>query len=136
MDEHTAASSHLQAGRNADVSATGNIVMRSGENRTESSGSNKSRGGSVGVGLTAGRDARFSSGQDLILDGAQASGRSVTADVGRNLWISNRQDSDRYDMKQTGSSAGISGTWGAGVSASRDKMNSNFIFPEIYLSFN
>ncbi|EMH4162608.1 DUF799 family lipoprotein [Pluralibacter gergoviae] len=99
------------------MSATGNIVMRSGENRTESSGSNKSRGGSEGVGLTAGqagagltvsasgnqskgrengssltntettiaagRDARFSSGQDLILDGAQASGRSVTADVGR-----------------------------------------------------
>ena len=112
---------------------------QAGAGLTVSASGNQSKGRENGSSLTntettiaAGRDARFSSGQDLILDGAQASGRSVTADVGRNLWISSRQDSDRYDMKQTGSSAGISGTWGAGagvsgsVSASRDKMNSNF----------
>ncbi|KMK11324.1 hemagglutination protein, partial [Pluralibacter gergoviae] len=51
---------------------------------------------------------------------------------GRNLTITSEQDSDRYDMKQTGSSAGASVTWGVGfsgsasVSASRDRMNSNF----------
>ncbi|CAM4398612.1 VENN motif pre-toxin domain-containing protein [Pluralibacter gergoviae] len=66
------------------------------------------------------------------MSGSQSVPEDKGRSQGRNLTITSEQDSDRYDMKQTGSSAGASVTWGAGfsgsasVSASRDRMNSNF----------
>jgi len=66
------------------------------------------------------------------VSGSQSVPEDKGRSQGRNLTITSEQDSDRYDMKQTGSSAGASVTWGAGfsgsasVSASRDRMNSNF----------
>ncbi len=106
---------------------------------TVSASVNQSQGREKGNGLThtettvdAGRLVSISSGRDTLLQGAQVSGESIKADVGRNLTMKSEQDSDRYDMKQSGSSAGASVTWGAGasgsasVSASRDKMHSNF----------
>ncbi|NUU64729.1 hemagglutinin repeat-containing protein [Enterobacteriaceae bacterium BIT-l23] len=106
---------------------------------TVSASVNQSRGSEKGNGLThtettvdAGRQVNISSGRDTLLQGAQVSGESIKAEVGRNLTMRSEQDSDRYDMKQSSSSAGASVTWGAGasgsasVSASRDKMHSNF----------
>jgi filamentous hemagglutinin len=106
---------------------------------TVSASVNQSQGREKGNGLThtettveAGRQVSLSSGRDTLLQGAQVSGESIKADVGRNLTMRSEQDSDRYDMKQSSSSAGASVTWGAGasgsasVSASRDKMHSNF----------
>ncbi|QCT22664.1 hypothetical protein FEM41_11495 [Jejubacter calystegiae] len=158
--------SQLTAGRDMALAANRDISLSSGQNSEQLSGSNKSSGGSVGVGIAvgsgsagftvsasvnqsrgsekgnglthtettvdAGRQVSLSSGRDTLLQGAQVSGESIKAEVGRNLTMRSEQDSDRYDMKQSSSSAGASVTWGAGasgsasVSASRDKMHSNF----------
>nr|WP_241174543.1 hemagglutinin repeat-containing protein [Serratia marcescens] len=73
----------------------------------------------------------MTSGRDTRLTGAQASGEKVTVDVGHNLTLQSEQDSDRYDAKQQNASAGGSFTFGsmtgsANVSASKDKLHSNF----------
>ncbi len=51
--------------------------------------------------------------------------------MGHNLTLQSEQDSDRYDAKQQNASAGGSFTFGsmtgsANVSASKDKLHSNF----------
>ncbi|AOF00686.1 hypothetical protein SMQE08_19270 [Serratia marcescens] len=51
--------------------------------------------------------------------------------MGRDLTLQSEQDSDRYDAKQQNASAGGSFTFGsmtgsANVSASKDKLHSNF----------
>ncbi|WP_460523454.1 VENN motif pre-toxin domain-containing protein, partial [Erwinia aphidicola] len=73
----------------------------------------------------------LTSGRDTTLKGAQASGEKITVDAGRNLTLESERDSDRYNAKQQNASAGGSFTLGsmtgsASVSASRDRLNSNF----------
>ncbi|HII3112773.1 TPA: VENN motif pre-toxin domain-containing protein, partial [Morganella morganii] len=73
----------------------------------------------------------LNSRRDTALDGAQVSGDKVTVSTGRDLTLRSQQDSDRYDSRQTGTSAGISvpvyGTGGGGnLSHSRDKMHSTY----------
>nr|WP_265385183.1 hemagglutinin repeat-containing protein [Enterobacter kobei] len=58
-------------------------------------------------------------------------GKTVVADIGRNLAITSEQDTDRYDSKQQNASAGGSFTFGtmsgsASVNYSRDIMNSDY----------
>lgn len=103
-----------------------------------SAGVNAGKGHESGNGLThtettldAGSNLNLTSGRDATLTGAQASGEKVTVDVGRNLTLQSEQDSDRYDAKQQNASAGGSFTFGsmtgsANVSASKDKLHSNF----------
>ncbi|BEO60055.1 hypothetical protein SMQE30_04780 [Serratia marcescens] len=103
-----------------------------------SAGANAGKGHESGNGLThtettldAGSHLSLTSGRDTTLTGAQASGEKVTVDVGRNLTLQSEQDSDRYDAKQQNVSAGGSFTFGsmtgsANVSASKDKLHSNF----------
>ncbi|CAI0889464.1 hemagglutinin repeat-containing protein [Serratia entomophila] len=103
-----------------------------------SAGVNAGKGHEKGNGLShtettldAGSNLNLTSGRDTRLTGAQASGEKVTVDVGRNLTLESRQDSDRYDAKQQSASAGGSFTFGlmtgsANVSASKDKLHSNF----------
>ncbi|HEI9902193.1 TPA: hemagglutinin repeat-containing protein [Serratia marcescens] len=103
-----------------------------------SAGVNAGKGHENGNGLThaettldAGSNLKVTSGRDTRLTGAQASGEKVTVDVGRNLALESEQDSDRYDAKQQNASAGGSFTFGsmtgsANVSASKDKLHSNF----------
>ncbi|WP_432525138.1 hemagglutinin repeat-containing protein [Serratia sp. BFP-2025] len=103
-----------------------------------SAGVNAGKGHESGNGLThtettldAGSHLSLTSGRDTKLKGAQASGEKVTVDVGRNLTLQSEQDSDRYDAKQQNASAGGSFTFGsmtgsANVSASKDKLHSNF----------
>ena len=81
--------------------------------------------------LDIGSNLKVTSGRDTRLTGAQASGEKVTVDVGRDLTLQSQQDSDRYDAKQQNASAGGSFTFGsmtgsANVSASKDKLHSNF----------
>ena len=81
--------------------------------------------------LDTGSNLKVTSGRDTRLTGAQASGEKVTVDVGRDLTLQSQQDSDRYDAKQQNASAGGSFTFGsmtgsANVSASKDKLHSNF----------
>lgn len=105
---------------------------------TVSAGVNAGKGHENGNGLThtettldAGSHLSLTSGRDTTLKGAQASGEKVTVDVGRDLTLQSEQDSDRYDAKQQNVSAGGSFTFGsmtgsANVSASQDKLKSNF----------
>jgi filamentous hemagglutinin len=53
------------------------------------------------------------SGRDTILNGAQVSGDRITADTGRDLWLSSHQDSNDYKSKQTSVAAGGSFTFGS-----------------------
>ncbi|WP_259461796.1 hemagglutinin repeat-containing protein, partial [Enterobacter sp. R1(2018)] len=99
---------------------------------------NGSKGSEKGNGTTwtettldAGRNVAITSGCDTTLSGAQVNGEKVTANVGNNLTLSSLQDSDRYDSKQSSVAAGGSFTLGGGggsayVSASKDKIKSNY----------
>ncbi|MCS3610021.1 hypothetical protein M2386_005034 [Erwinia rhapontici] len=99
---------------------------------------NAGKGHEKGKGLThsettldAGSVVSLNSGRDTTLKGAQVSGETVTADVGRNLTLASQQDSDSYDAKQQNVSAGGSFTFGSmtgsvNINANRDKMNSDF----------
>ncbi|HHR1325213.1 TPA: hemagglutinin repeat-containing protein, partial [Serratia marcescens] len=103
-----------------------------------SAGVNAGKGHENGNGLThaettldAGSHLNLTSGRDTRLTGAQASGEKVTVDVGRDLRLESEQDSERYDARQQNASAGGSFTFGsmtgsANVSASKDKLHSNF----------
>ena len=99
---------------------------------------NKGKGNEKGNGTThtettvnAGNQVNITSGRDTNLIGAQVTGESVKADVGRNLLLESQQDSDRYDSKQQNASAGGSFTFGSmtgsgSISLSKDKMHSNY----------
>ncbi|VEI20617.1 Filamentous hemagglutinin [Serratia plymuthica] len=99
---------------------------------------NKGRGSESGNGTThsettvnAGHQVSITSGRDTTLKGAQVTGETVKADVGRNLTLTSEQDSDRYDAKQQSASAGGSFTFGSmtgsgSVNVSQDKLHSNF----------
>ncbi|MDR7345617.1 filamentous hemagglutinin [Pantoea alhagi] len=97
---------------------------------------NNARGKENGNGTThtettvdAGNHLSIVSGRDTTLTGAQVSGKSVTADVGRNLLLASEQDTDKYDSRQQSASAGGSISMGGGsgsLSLSRDKMHSDY----------
>ena len=81
--------------------------------------------------VNADNNLTINSGRDANLIGAQVSGESVTADIGRDLTIRSEQDSDSYHSKQQNVSAGGSFNFGsmsgsASINASRDKMDSNY----------
>jgi len=81
--------------------------------------------------VNAGETLSIVSGRDATLAGAQASGKTVVADIGRNLTLVSEQDTDSYDSKQQNASAGGSFTFGsmsgsASVNYSRDKMTSDY----------
>lgn len=99
---------------------------------------NRGKGNESGNGTThsettvdAGRQVNLLTGRDATLTGAQVSGETVKADIGRNLTLTSEQDSNRYDSKQQNASAGGSFSIGsmtgsASVNVSRDKMHSNY----------
>ena len=99
---------------------------------------NRGKGNESGTGTThsettvdAGRQVNILTGRDATLTGAQVSGETVRADIGRNLTLTSEQDSDRYDSKQQNASAGGSFSIGsmtgsASANLSRDKMHSNY----------
>ena len=81
--------------------------------------------------LNAGNGLVIASGRDTTLSGAQASGEHIVADVGRNLTLQSQQDTDSYNSTQKGISAGGNFSLGTmtgsgGISASRDKMDSDY----------
>ncbi|MEX6205520.1 hemagglutinin repeat-containing protein [Proteus mirabilis] len=98
---------------------------------------NQGKGHEKGNGLThtettldAGNKLTLNSGQDTTLKGAQVSGEQVTVNVGRDLTLQSERDSDRYDAKQQEVSVGggytIGGTPNINISASKDKIHSNY----------
>ncbi|TQI82469.1 filamentous hemagglutinin [Serratia fonticola] len=125
----TGSNSSSGFGVGVDVSTTGIMA---------SANANKSKGSESGNGtqwaettVDSGKNLSITSGRDTTLSGAQVSGESVTANIGRDLTLSSQQDSDRYDARQSSVSGGISvpvgpGVGGAQLSASRDKLHSNY----------
>ncbi|MFJ5855588.1 hemagglutinin repeat-containing protein [Enterobacter cancerogenus] len=105
---------------------------------TASASVNGGKGKESGNGTThtettvkAGETLSIVSGRDATLAGAQVSGNTVVADIGRNLTLTSEQDTDRYDSTQQNASAGGSFTFGsmsgsASVNYSRDKMSSDY----------
>jgi len=103
-----------------------------------SANANSSKGHEKGNGVwqnettvDAGNQLTINSGRDTTLAGAQVSGETVVADIGRNLTITSLQASDHYDSRQHSVSGGLGYTFGAGgfsgsISASRDKMSSDY----------
>ncbi|OWF75668.1 hypothetical protein B4900_20570, partial [Yersinia rohdei] len=99
---------------------------------------NKGKGSESGNGVShtettvnAGNQLNITSGRDTVLQGAQVSGETVKAEVGRDLLLQSQQDSDRYGSKQQDASVGGSFNFGsmtgsASINASRDKMHRNF----------
>ncbi|WP_405471077.1 hemagglutinin repeat-containing protein (plasmid) [Morganella morganii] len=155
----------LKAGRHTTLDAQQDIILQGGAETQNTTGSNKSSGGNIGVSigiggkdngiqifanmntargkekgdgtqyaettLDSGGNITLNSRRDTALDGAQVSGDKVTVSAGRDLTLKSQQDSDRYDSRQTSTSAGISvpvyGTGGGGnLSHSRDKMHSTY----------
>ncbi|WP_428980705.1 hemagglutinin repeat-containing protein, partial [Erwinia billingiae] len=81
--------------------------------------------------VTAGNRVTLVSGRDTTLTGAQVSGESIKADVGRNLTLTSEQDSATYDAQQKNTSAGASFNFGsmsgsASINMSKDKMHSDY----------
>ncbi|WP_445990287.1 hemagglutinin repeat-containing protein [Chromobacterium haemolyticum] len=139
----------LQAGRNEDSQSGGNkssgwnagfsIGVGQGAGISIFANANKGKGKEEGQGsrwnetvLSAGDTLNLQSGRDASLTGASASGKTVVADIGRNLTLQSLQDQDRYHSEQSNASAGASFTFGsmngsASVSISRQKANSDFV---------
>lgn len=155
----------LKAGRHTTLDAQQDIILQGSAETQNTTGSNKSSGGNIGVSigiggkdngiqvfanmntargkekgdgmqyaettLDSGGSITLNSRRDTALDGAQVSGDKVTVSTGRDLTLRSQQDSDRYDSRQTSTSAGISvpvyGIGGGGnLSHSRDKMHSTY----------
>ncbi|WP_376783172.1 hemagglutinin repeat-containing protein, partial [Atlantibacter hermannii] len=152
--------SQLKAGGDMTLDAARDILLTGEANTQKTSGSNSSSGGGIGAGIGAGISVfanvntasghekgngttwsettldsggtlSLISGRDTVINGAQASGNTVAADVGRDLWIASQQDSNDYQSKQTSMAAGGSFTFGTMtgsgyISASQDKMQSDY----------
>ncbi|WDZ96563.1 hemagglutinin repeat-containing protein [Herbaspirillum sp. WKF16] len=63
------------------------------------------------------QSVRVTSGGDTSIRGAIVSGRRIDTEVGRNLIIESKQDTETYRGKQNSTSAGASFIYGAGGSA-------------------
>ncbi|SUX53814.1 Filamentous hemagglutinin [Chromobacterium vaccinii] len=140
----------LQAGHHQDSQSGGNNssgwnagvsigVGNDGAGISVFANANKGKGKEEGNGsrwnetvLSAGDTLNLQSGRDASLIGAQASGKTVVADIGRNLTLQSQQDRDYYHSQQSNLSAGASFTFGsmsgsASLSGSRQKADSDFV---------
>ncbi|WP_422879954.1 hemagglutinin repeat-containing protein [Pectobacterium zantedeschiae] len=140
---------HLLSARNSEAlsgknsSSGGNIGISLGLSNGSAGLSifanvNAAKGRETGTGnswsettVDAGNHVTLKSDRDTRLIGAQVNGERIDVDAGRNLLLQSQQDSERYDSKQTSVAAGGSFTWGSMtgsgyLSASKDKMHSNY----------
>ncbi|WP_374448460.1 hemagglutinin repeat-containing protein [Providencia sp.] len=156
----TVQGSQLDADKNVTLTAKNDINLSSATNTQKVDGKNESKGSSMGVGfgtdglsvnasvnqgkgfekgnsqfytdteVNAGKQLTLSSGKDTTLTGAQVNGETVKANVGGDLTLSSQQMTDKYDSKQTSSSAGgsISQAGGGSLSlnASKTEMHSDY----------
>ncbi len=79
--------------------------------------------------LNANNTLTLISGRDTTLEGAQATGKTVIANIGRNLTLTSQQDSNDYERKDVAAGIDVAvGTGGASVSgyASLSKIDSTY----------
>lgn len=78
--------------------------------------------------VTANKDLSFASGNDTNIKGAKLSGEKVTGNVGGDLNIKSKQDSNNYkeSNKSVGASVGLGSNKAVSGSASVGKIDSNY----------
>lgn len=78
--------------------------------------------------VTANKDLSFASGNDTNIKGGKLSGEKVTGNVGNDLNIESKQDSNSYkeNNKSVGASVGLGSNKAISGSASVGKINSNY----------
>lgn len=84
--------------------------------------------------VQAGNQLSLTSGRDTTLQGAQAMGETVLADIGRNLTLSSSQDNQYYDQKDQNAGFGVSlcipplcfGASSGSVSYGQTDINNNY----------
>ena len=78
--------------------------------------------------VTANKDLSFASGNDTSIKGGELSGEKVTGNVGKDLNIESKQDSNNYkeSNKSVGVSVGLASNKAVSGSASVGKIDSNY----------
>ena len=78
--------------------------------------------------VTANKDLSFASGKDTSIKGGELSGEKVTGNVGKDLNIESKQDSNNYkeSNKSVGVSVGLGSNKAVSGSASVGKIDSNY----------
>ena len=78
--------------------------------------------------VTANKDLSFASGKDTSIKGGELSGEKVTGNVGKDLNIESKQDSNNYkeSNKSVGASVGLGSNKAVSGSASVGKIDSNY----------
>lgn len=78
--------------------------------------------------VTANKDLSFASGKDTNIKGGKLSGKKVTGNVGNDLNIESKQDSNSYkeNNKSAGASIGLGSNKAVSGSASIGKIDSNY----------
>ncbi|MGP4130007.1 hemagglutinin repeat-containing protein [Pantoea tagorei] len=114
---------HAAIGKQTGFGVQANGYMASGGENGDSTTNVNSR-------VNAKDNLTLSSGNDMLLSGAQALGDSISVNAGNNLKLTSLQDTDNYRSKQQSASGGFSFTWGtggsAGLSLSKSKINSEY----------
>ncbi|WP_338047349.1 hemagglutinin repeat-containing protein, partial [Pantoea septica] len=114
---------HAAIGKQTGFGVQANGYMASGGENGDSTTNVNSR-------VNAKDNLTLSSGNDMLLSGAQALGDSISVNAGNNLTLTSLQDTDNYQSKQQSASGGFSFTWGtggsAGLSLSKSKINSEY----------
>ncbi|MEQ8096402.1 hemagglutinin repeat-containing protein [Xanthomonas hortorum] len=143
------------AGENVALAAANNLNLLSNQETNTTKSENKNAGGEIGVSVgavtgyyltvsagkgsakgnsdlraesvvTANDTLTLVSGNDTTIQGAQAVGNKVLANVGGDLLIKSEQDTNEYKSKQQQASLTLATGSGSGGSYSQQKVNSSY----------
>ncbi|WP_244875198.1 hemagglutinin repeat-containing protein, partial [Xanthomonas cannabis] len=143
------------AGNNVALAAANNLNLLSNQETNTTKSENKNAGGEIGVSVgattgyyltvsagkgsakgnsdlrtesvvTANDTLTLVSGNDTTIQGAQAIGNKVLANVGGDLLIKSEQDTNEYKSKQQQASLTLATGSGSGGSYSQQKVNSSY----------
>ncbi|MCC4604438.1 hemagglutinin repeat-containing protein [Xanthomonas campestris] len=143
------------AGNNVALAAANNLNLLSNQETNTTKSENKNAGGEIGVSVgettgyyltvsagkgsakgnsdlrtesvvTANDTLTLVSGNDTTIQGAQAIGNKVLANVGGDLLIKSEQDTNEYKSKQQQASLTLATGSGSGGSYSQQKINSSY----------
>ncbi|WP_274391715.1 hemagglutinin repeat-containing protein [Xanthomonas campestris] len=143
------------AGENVALAAANNLNLLSNKETNTTKSENKNAGGEIGISvgavtgyylsvsagkgsakgnsdlrtesvITANDTLTLVSGNDTTIQGAQAVGNKVLANVGGDLLIKSEQDTNEYKSKQQQASLTLATGSGSGGSYSQQKVNSSY----------
>ncbi|WP_372372370.1 hemagglutinin repeat-containing protein [Xanthomonas sp. NCPPB 1638] len=143
------------AGENVALAAANNLNLLSNKETNTTKSENKNAGGEIGISvgavtgyylsvsagkgsakgnsdlrtesiITANDTLTLVSGNDTTIQGAQAIGNKVLANVGGNLLVKSEQDTNEYKSKQQQASLTLATGSGSGGSYSQQKVNNSY----------